>query len=134
MISGFCSTGKMMKRRKERPTDECPRCGAPEDVCHVWTCKHKTQDLWSNALNNLSEWMIGNNTHPEIRRAILQGLNKWRENEPIDLSTHPEWLQSLLKKLSKCGWRNFFEGLFVREWSVVMTKQLRKIGSTRSPK
>jgi hypothetical protein len=34
-ISGFCSTGKMMKRRKERPTDECPRCGAPEDICHV---------------------------------------------------------------------------------------------------
>jgi hypothetical protein len=69
-----------------------------------------------------------------IRRVILQGLNKWRANEPIDPSTHPKWLQSLLKKQSECGWRNFFEGLFIREWSVVMTKQLRMIGSTKSPK
>jgi hypothetical protein len=27
MVSGFCATGKMMRRRRERSTDECPRCG-----------------------------------------------------------------------------------------------------------
>jgi hypothetical protein len=67
-ISGFCcSTGLMMKHhRRERQSDECPHCGSPEDVSHVWRCKHNTQDLWTKAMEDLSEWLMGNSTPPEV--------------------------------------------------------------------
>jgi hypothetical protein len=133
-ISGFCSTGKTMKRRKERPTDECPRCGEPEDTCHVWRCNHETQDLWNKALERLSEWLSSNSTPPEIRMAIIQGLNQWRRDERSEWSSYPEWLRNIILKQSSCGWRNFFEGFLIQEWREAMARQLHKIGSSRSPK
>jgi hypothetical protein len=47
-ISGFCATGRMMKRPRERDTDACPRCGHPETVEHIWTCKQDTAELWES--------------------------------------------------------------------------------------
>jgi hypothetical protein len=44
------------------------------------------------------------------------------------------WLRELLTKQSACGWRNFFEGFLVKEWSAAMAKHLSKIGSVTSPK
>ena len=36
------ATGQNMVRRKERDTEECPRCGArDEDNKHIMTCKDK---------------------------------------------------------------------------------------------
>jgi hypothetical protein len=46
MISGFSATGKMMQRRQERESAECPRCGKMEDVEHVWRCQHDTKAIW----------------------------------------------------------------------------------------
>jgi hypothetical protein len=134
MISGFCATGKMMKRRKERSSDECPRCGSPEDVCHVWMCQHETQDLWTKALENLSTWMLENNTPPEIRMAIIKGLKNWRKNDGSEVTTQPEWVLELVRKQSSCGWRNFFEGFLVKDWGLAMKKHWSRIGPAKSPK
>jgi hypothetical protein len=75
--SGFCATGVMMQRRKERPSPACPRCGAPENVEHIWLCKHNTAELWKKALDNLRQWLADHGTHPEVQQTIIGGLRGW---------------------------------------------------------
>jgi hypothetical protein len=35
-VSGMCGVGKFMKRWQQWKEDQCPRCGEPEVVAHVW--------------------------------------------------------------------------------------------------
>jgi hypothetical protein len=82
-ISEFCATGVMMKRRRERPSDGCPWCGKPEDVEHIWRCQHDTHKIWNKLMEKLNEWMTSNETHPALRKLILEGLDKWRSRTGI---------------------------------------------------
>jgi predicted RNA-binding Zn-ribbon protein involved in translation (DUF1610 family) len=125
-ISGFCSTGVMMKRRKERQTDECPRCGESEDVEHIWRCQYDTQEIWSKSMTNLKEWLLRNKTHPALSRLILDGLEGWRTGSGLQ-SVLPSWLNKLAEQQSQCGWRNFFEGFWVKEWRVESQVHLSRI-------
>jgi hypothetical protein len=130
-ISGFCATGLMMKRRKERDTDECPRCGATENVLHIWRCTHDTKDLWESSMKNLKEWLLASNTHPEMVRSIVDGLNSWRLGNSTG-STHIPWLQAIIDKQNKCGWQNFFEGLLLKDWRTEMNRHLSKLKTGKS--
>jgi hypothetical protein len=69
-VSGFCATGRMMLRRKERETDSCPRCGLAEDVEHIWRCLHDTDALWNQALLELRSWLSGNVCMTQTRYGI----------------------------------------------------------------
>jgi hypothetical protein len=130
-ISGFCATGQMMKRRKERDTDECPRCGAPENVPHIWRCLRDTSDLWETSMKNLKEWLLSNNTHPEMARMIVEGMSSWRHGNPM-ATTHIPWLQTIIDRQSKCGWNNFFEGLILTDWRTEMTRNLSNLKLAKS--
>jgi hypothetical protein len=133
-ISGFCATGQMMKRRRERDTDACPRCGDLETVEHMWKCQQDTADLWESAIKSVQRWMTENHTHPEMVRVIVQCLNQWRFNNNSKPTTYIPWLQELIDKQTRCGWRNFFEGLILKDWREAMTLHLAKIRSTKSSK
>jgi hypothetical protein len=90
-----------MYRRMEHATDECPRCQEPENVEHIWTCKHDTQELWTSAITGLRNFLTANNTHPEIVRVIVEGLESWRTGTPPP-STHVPWLQAIIQKQKEC--------------------------------
>jgi hypothetical protein len=59
-------------------------------------------------MEDLSEWLMGNSTPPEVWMAILQGLNQWRSDETGGTTAPPSWVRDLIKKQSTCGWQNFF--------------------------
>jgi hypothetical protein len=65
---------------------------------------------------NLKEWMLKNKTHPALTDLILEGLDSWRTGSNLQ-KVQPSWLK-LVKQQSQCGWRNFFEGLWVKEWRI----------------
>jgi hypothetical protein len=132
-VSGFCSTGRMMLRRKERETDACPRCGEPEDIVHVWQCLHDTEKLWDKALLDLRSWLESNGSHPEITNLIINRLSRWRlNNTTAALMSHIPWLQELIKKQDHCGWRNFFEGFLLADWYTAITHHLTRTHSWKS--
>lgn len=133
-ITGFCATGRMMRRRRERETDACPRCGEPEDVEHVWCCGYDTEALWNKAINDLRVWMDDNSTHPQMRDAIIHGLNSWRSGTAETFSTLIPWLQELTTKQQQCGWRNFFEGLWITDWLIATQRYFLKIAPKKSPR
>jgi hypothetical protein len=132
-MTGFCATGRMMYRRKEHATDECPRCGAPETVEHIWKCTTDTQKLWTKALTGLREWLTAQKTHPEMVRAIVNGIDSWRTGKTTP-STHVQWLQDIIMKQNECGWRNFFEGFFILDWKLAMHLHFKRARSKKSSK
>jgi hypothetical protein len=135
MVSGFCATGKMMRRRRERTTDECPRCGQVEDVEHVWRCQFDTASIWEKALSGLKEWLMANSSHPEMTRLIIEGLSRWRDGSDLDkVSTTIPWLHELIIKQTECGWRNFFEGMLITDWEKVLKLHFGRIRSAKSPR
>jgi hypothetical protein len=133
-VSGFCSTGKMMLRRKERVTDACPRCGEPEDVEHVWRCPQDTDLLWDKALSDLRSWLDSNEAHPEITNLIISKLSGWRAGVLTPNSSHISWVQELSSRQDQCGWRNFFEGFFINDWHEAVKRHLYRLHSRRSPR
>jgi hypothetical protein len=133
-ISGFCATGRMMQRRRERDSDACPRCGEPETVQHIWKCKFDTDELWESSMQGVRNWLTINNTHPEMIRVIIESLNRWRTEDNVPVLTHIPWLQGLIDKQKACGWQNFFEGLVLKDWRAVMENYLRKTRSKKSSK
>jgi hypothetical protein len=134
-VSGFCSTGKMMQRRRERTTDECPRCGQPEDVEHVWRCQVDTASIWQRAMSSLNEWLISNSWHPEMSRLIIEGLSRWHDGSDLDkLTTTIPWLQDIITKQTECGWRNFFEGMLLIDWKMGLKLHFGRIRSAKSPR
>lgn len=135
-VSGFCSTGRMMLQRKERATDKCPRCGQPEDVVHVWRCRHDTEKLWKKALSDLQSWLENNGSHPEITNLIINKLSRWRlGNDLADSSSHHiPWLRELSQKQDSCGWRNFFEGFLLNDWYTIINHHFTRTRSRKSPR
>lgn len=132
MTTGFCATGTMMQRRRERKSAACPRCGSSETVEHVWTCEVDTAKIWEKALVSLNEWLTENGTHPELRRQIIIGLQKWRSNEANPPSSHIPWIQTVLTQQNEFGWGAFFEGFMSIEWRQAHEKYLTRTKSFRS--
>lgn len=130
-ISGFCATGQMMKRHRERDTDECPRCGGSENVEHIWKCPHETAELWDVSMQSIHIWLTAHNTHPEMARAITASLNQWWSDDSVPLSTNIPWLKKLIDKQTRCGWHNFFIGFLLKDWGTAMTQYLSQIRSRK---
>lgn len=130
--SGFCATGVMMHRRKERKTPNCPRCGQVEDVQHIWLCKHDTSKIWEKALANLCTWMTAQGTHPDVTTNIIKGLSGWQSGMPASLVSAAPWIQEALVRQEESGWRNFFEGFVVVDWRTAQNRYYAHIGSRRS--
>lgn len=132
--SGFCAVGTMMFRRKEHPSPACPRCGETETVEHVWRCQHETAGIWEKSLSNLQEWMLQNDTHPEMARAILHGLRAWTSGRYLRYQSTVDWVNQLVAQQSKIGWGNFFEGMISTHWREAQCQYLTQIGSRKSSK
>jgi hypothetical protein len=130
----FCATGIMMKRCRERDSDVCPRCGLTETMQHIWKCTHEMEDLWKSSMEVVHNWLILNNTHPEMTRVIIESLTRWRTAESSTVTTHIPWLQELINKQTACGWHDFFEGLLLKDWRHVMLNHLKKVCSKKSSK
>jgi len=69
--SGFCGTGEMLKRWKEDESGLCPNCGREEDAGHLNRCGNPNRRrLLSSSIDELTDWMEGHHTHPELAHWI----------------------------------------------------------------
>jgi hypothetical protein len=130
--SGMCGVGKFMKRWQQRHDDSCPRCGMQEDSAHVWLCKGEGVDeIWDKAILEVERWLTKVQTDPDIKHAILAHLNSWRTGHPLD-SPNPFLLEEILLGQSRVGWRRFFEGWLIREWTMAQQAYYKISKSLRS--
>ena len=72
-VSGFCATGKMMKKFCYQVHKTCPCCKLPgvvENTAHLLICPDiRMQAAWSTKIEELEEW-TNNTGGPYIQEAI----------------------------------------------------------------
>ena len=109
--SGWCATGKMMKKWKYRLVDNCPRCGAPgESTTHILKCRAASAETqWGKSMMELSKWLEENNTCPDISIFLVQALVQWRSGEEVTRPKNPmfDGMRDIFVSQNTIGWRPF---------------------------
>jgi hypothetical protein len=129
-VTGMC--GVSMKLWGERDTDACPRCGAPEDASHVWTCpQEQANDVWNLSLRKLNDLMIEVGTSPELHESIVYNLDTWRSPESTRQYSAGHNLTPLdLQR--EYGWQSFLEGFVTEDWANIQNSYYRTIQASRT--
>jgi len=97
-VAGMCGMGKFMKRWREWDTENCPRCGLPEDAPHVWTCKGDgTGDIWIKAIQELKKLLRTLDTDPTLLHILITYLKGWYSGANIRYEP-PREFQRLLQE------------------------------------
>jgi hypothetical protein len=109
--TGFCGVGKWLVRCKQADSDACPICSQPEDVEHMWRCQgDSVQKVWDDGIWKLLDWLERNNSHAEMKSAILAGLENWRAGFPTNPQDFSSEVCAAIFEQNDIGWQNFFEG------------------------
>jgi hypothetical protein len=109
-LSGDTATGLVMKSRKQRLRAHCPHCGEDnEHLLHVLICSADAAvDFRQPLLSDLENWLIDEDTHPDIADYLLTGLTSWFEDpfgtEPVILSTIPSIRQEASQQSQEIVW------------------------------
>jgi hypothetical protein len=139
-ISEDTATGIVMRRRKQRVHDYCPRCNAPaEHLVHILTCPHPdVQTLTNDLLVELEVWLTQEDTYPTIIPILIESIRSWLldpyGNEPTFLwPTHR--VRDAFIAQQELGWYAFLMGFIAKpivslQNSYYSTLQSRKKGST----
>ena len=115
---GMCGVGKWLLIWKDKDTDACPLCSAPEDARHVWKCPdHRAQAVRTKGLHDLSTWMETAQTDPEIQSAIITNLTQCLNGQPpTPITETSQGVHAAIDIQNDIGWENFFEGCIAKEW------------------
>jgi hypothetical protein len=133
-VTGLSGVGKFMKIWGERDTDACPRCGAPENAAHVWTCPHpQATDVWNDSMKKLEDWMIEVGTLPDIRDSILYHLKRWRSPEE-DNRRYNNTNSNYIDLQGECGWQSMLEGFVTKAWAETQHSYYSMIQAPRTGK
>ena len=122
-LSGDTATGRVMKARKKRLLDKCPRCNhADEHLLHVLTCRSEaTIDLRDNLLSELLLWLASVYTYEPIINFVRLGLNRWFTNQNHEwatnspIFTHKPTEDMAFKSQLKVGWYYLFCGMLTSD-------------------
>jgi hypothetical protein len=82
-VSGHVGVGVKMVQWQMRESAACPRCREADDSRHVWTC-HAPDARWVQMqhFSKLDTWLEEQETQPELRRELINGLKSWSEGIP----------------------------------------------------
>ena len=132
--SGFCATGKMMKRRGEWTTAKCPRCDEEiEDNQHVLQCRGAgAKEQWQEGIKSLRKWTTEQGTSCDISAAISDGLQAWYNNETPELDGYSREIQEVMQLQTKIGWQALLEGCPARGWAELQAEAYAGFGSKKS--
>ena len=118
-----CGVGITQFMWGKQDTDECPRCGSPEDSLHVLTCLGEGSSAqWDENIGKLKDYFKSSHTDPSISQAILQRLHHFRhQTHPPFLSASGLVLRAVMAQ-DTIGWKNFMEGLPAKHWKAAQAR------------
>ena len=122
-LSGDTATGRVMKARKARLLDICPRCNnEDEHLLHVLTCRSaETIELRDNLISELLLWMDSVYTYAPIANFVKLGLAKWFSNQnhvwdaDSPIFSHNVKEDNAFKNQLKVGWYYFLCGMITSD-------------------
>jgi len=116
LAAKFLPDGKNMQRWGQRDVAKCPRCDCPlEDKDHIFKCPAAAAiKQWTNALEDLDQWLATTKTHPQLRHDIIDGLRQWHDQtsgcRPCSVGSTAGQIQD------KIGWGLALEGCIAKQW------------------
>jgi hypothetical protein len=117
---GFCTVGRVLKRCGKQSHDRCPCCGESENASHVLLCQDtRAKAKWQHDVTVLNSWMLGNNTSPAIRIAVIQNLRRWKRQLAPKTTALSHTLSSALASQRDIGWNNFIMGRLSEQWAPI---------------
>ena len=81
-------------------------------------------------VKELHQWLLKQQTKPELRRLICMAIKNWKTGQPI--TSAKEHLRELIQEQTKIGWHNFMFGLVSKRWAVLQHKEYRRLRSQRT--
>jgi hypothetical protein len=115
--SSFCGVGKMMVRMGKTEDDSCPRCKAPEDANHIWTCREPMVDsLWRTWEQEIQSIAAKMEAPSEITEAMTTAAQEWRRGDEDLILGANDQMRALLTAQGDIGWQGFMEGRWTPEW------------------
>jgi hypothetical protein len=118
-ISEDTATGIVMRRRKQRLHNHCPRCDAPEEhLVHILTCPHPdVRSLTDNMLVELEVWLTKEDTYPELIPILIASIRSWLTDPYGDKPTFI-WSTALISEAilaqQQLGWYAFLMGCIAK--------------------
>ena len=108
MASQECGVGTTLVRWKHQDDASCPRCGKEEDTAHVYQCQGcDASTVWTASIKRVKTYLAKTQTDPELGRCLIEGINGWRQGNPIDPQTHSQEFQHVLQSQANIGWQNY---------------------------
>ena len=132
--SGFCGTGKMLKRYRFQDHDHCPRCNEEhEGTTHVLQCQHEAAvNLRKKELDDLVEWMDKEKVQPEIIHAVSNIWTNWCDQRHIITSSNCDVIAQALRQQQLIGWKSFLEGFWAKNFRLGQENYLAVNGIQKS--
>jgi len=112
----FLLDGTNMRRWGLRSQAKCPRCPCPvEDRDHIFRCPAESAiKQWEKTLEELDTWLKSTQTHPQLRKDIIEGLRQWHDQtsgcRQIVIGSMAGQLQDQI------GWGLALEGCIAKGW------------------
>lgn len=127
-LTRWLPTGKRLEKYGATAT-ACHRCGEDETVDHLFLCIGQKQ--WASAfLRRLDTYLLDINTEPDIRKALIAGINNWLNPEAADRQRAPYSTREYVRLQNEIGWNLTFCGLFDENWCA-MQEQYLSTNNTR---
>jgi hypothetical protein len=100
----------------------------------VWTCHAPdARWLWSQHIFKLDTWLEQQETHPDIRRELINGLKAWSTGTPRHTFYRtPTHIRQTLVHQDAIGWTNLLEGCIATGWMEAQSAYYRMISSRRT--
>ena len=135
MAAQECGIGTTLARWGHQDDAKCPRCNANEDSTHVYQCKGCGADMvWESSINRVDDYLTKTSTHPDIQQCIIDGLQGWRQNNPIDPNNYDPVIRPAIVSQSNIGWQNMLEGAASIQWQQLQSSHYSTTGSRKSSK
>jgi hypothetical protein len=117
-LSGWCATGRNMKRRKEWKHDKCPICLQPnETIGHIMSCPDIRARLHrAQAIDNLIITLKKIKTDPAIISAIHSRLLHRQPTRRYTPSGQPSAVDKAFQDQDLIGWDQFRRGRVSKKW------------------
>ena len=114
------ATGKNMIRWAKRHEGYCPFCTSPnEDTAHIMSCTSPDAlQQWDEIIADFFKKLRRYKTCGQLHYALFEDIQAWRYGLPLpDLDDYSQSLQQAVQEQRRIGWKQFFEGLFSKQWA-----------------
>ena len=129
--------GSVMRRRKARHGNRCPRCDAwTENRLHCVTCPHRDAiKCWNNNFDEFTSFLEDEDTEPDLLSCLTHSILLWHSSPHQEIAPLPTWsdaIKNLFYAQSAIGWFSFCQGFISTEMMDFQSHHYLSISSRRS--